>query len=72
MTLARNNAIADAVVVSGDEDLARVVADARTLGIGVSVIHIAADGGWAVSRSLRQGDDLVEQERSTCVPTSAR
>ncbi|NRQ32332.1 NYN domain-containing protein [Nonomuraea sp. NN258] len=61
MTLARNNAICDAVVVSGDEDLAQVVCDAQDLGIRVTVIHIAADGGWAVSRSLRQeGDDLVE------------
>ncbi|MEW1837064.1 NYN domain-containing protein [Nonomuraea angiospora] len=61
MTLARNNAICDAVVVSGDEDLAQVVCDAQDLGIRVSVIHIAAEGGWAVSRSLRQEcDDLVE------------
>ncbi|MGW4404952.1 NYN domain-containing protein [Nonomuraea sp. NPDC004702] len=61
MTLARNNAICDAVVVSGDEDLAQVVCDAQDLGIRVTVIHIAADGGWAVSRSLRQEcDDLVE------------
>ncbi|MFC5822384.1 NYN domain-containing protein [Nonomuraea insulae] len=61
MTLARNNAICDAVVVSGDEDLAQVVCDAQDLGVRVSVIHVAADGGWAVSRSLRQEcDDLVE------------
>ncbi|MEV0613761.1 NYN domain-containing protein [Nonomuraea sp. NPDC050404] len=61
MTLARNNAICDAVVVSGDEDLAQVVCDAQDLGVRVSVIHISADGGWAVSRSLRQEcDDLVE------------
>ncbi|NUS03899.1 MAG: NYN domain-containing protein, partial [Nonomuraea sp.] len=61
MTLARNNAICDAVVVSGDEDLAQVVCDAQDLGIRVTVIHIAADGSWAVSRSLRQEcDDLVE------------
>ncbi|PZG22670.1 NYN domain-containing protein [Nonomuraea aridisoli] len=61
MTLARNNAICDAVVVSGDEDLAQVVCDAQDLGIRVTVINIAAEGGWAVSRSLRQEcDDLVE------------
>ncbi|MFI7701921.1 NYN domain-containing protein [Nonomuraea sp. NPDC049480] len=61
MTLARNNAICDAVIVSGDEDLAQVVCDAQDLGVRVSVIHIAAEGGWAVSRSLRQEcDDLVE------------
>ncbi|HEX4816024.1 MAG TPA: NYN domain-containing protein [Nonomuraea sp.] len=61
MTLARNNAICDAVVVSGDEDLAQVVCDAQDLGIRVSVVHVAADGGWAVSRTLRQEcDDLIE------------
>ncbi|TDD52600.1 NYN domain-containing protein [Nonomuraea terrae] len=61
MTLARNNAICDAVVVSGDEDLAQVVCDAQDLGIRVTVINIAAEGSWAVSRSLRQEcDDLVE------------
>ncbi|MFJ2028278.1 NYN domain-containing protein [Streptosporangium sp. NPDC087985] len=61
MTLARNNAVCDAVVVSGDEDLAQVVCDAQDLGIRVTVVHITADGSWAVSRSLRQeGDDLIE------------
>ncbi|MFF5210058.1 NYN domain-containing protein [Streptosporangium sp. NPDC000396] len=61
MTLARNNAVCDAVVVSGDEDLAQVVCDAQDLGIRVTVVHIAADGSWAVSRSLRQEcDDLIE------------
>ncbi|GII01640.1 NYN domain-containing protein [Planobispora takensis] len=61
MTLARNNAICDAVVVSGDEDLAQVVCDAQDLGIRITVVHIGADGGWAVSRSLRQEcDDLIE------------
>ncbi|MFI6321503.1 NYN domain-containing protein [Nonomuraea sp. NPDC050556] len=61
MTLARNSAICDAVVVSGDEDLAQVVCDAQDLGIRVTVVHITADGSWAVSRSLRQeSDDLIE------------
>jgi uncharacterized LabA/DUF88 family protein len=64
MTLARNNAICDAVVVSGDEDLAQVVCDAQDLGIRVTVVHIAADASpasWAVSRTLRQeSDDLIE------------
>ncbi|GAA1268913.1 hypothetical protein Psi02_11090 [Planotetraspora silvatica] len=61
MTLARNNAVCDAVVVSGDEDLAQVVSDAQDLGIRVTVVHIAADGSWAVSRTLRQEcDDLIE------------
>ncbi|MFG3437925.1 NYN domain-containing protein [Nonomuraea sp. NPDC047897] len=61
MTLARNNAICDAVVVSGDEDLTQVVCDAQDLGIRVTVVHVATEGGWAVSRTLRQeGDDLIE------------
>ncbi|WP_433499132.1 NYN domain-containing protein [Sphaerimonospora sp. CA-214678] len=61
MTLARNNAICDAVVVSGDEDLAQVVSDAQDLGIRVTVMQIAADSAWAASRTLRQEcDDLIE------------
>ncbi|MER7500600.1 NYN domain-containing protein [Nonomuraea pusilla] len=61
MTLARNNAICDAVVVSGDEDLAQVVCDAQDLGIRVTVVNIASDDTWAASRTLRQEcDDLVE------------
>jgi uncharacterized LabA/DUF88 family protein len=61
MTLARNSAVCDAVVVSGDEDLAQVVCDAQDLGIRVTVVHISADGSWAVSRTLRQEcDDLIE------------
>ncbi|MEW9527538.1 NYN domain-containing protein [Microbispora sp. NPDC049125] len=61
MSLARNNAVCDAVVVSGDEDLAQVVGDAQDLGIRVTVMQIAADGGWSTSRALRQEcDDLIE------------
>jgi len=61
MTLARNGAICDAVVVSGDEDLAQVVCDAQDLGIRVTVVHVAADASWSVSRTLRQeSDDLIE------------
>ncbi|MDX6741959.1 NYN domain-containing protein [Actinocorallia sp. A-T 12471] len=61
MTLARNRAIADAVVVSGDEDLAAVLQDAQDLGIRVTVVHVAVDGNWTISRVLRQEcDDLIE------------
>jgi hypothetical protein len=61
MTLARNNAICDAVLVSGDEDLTQVVCDAQDLGVRLTVVHIAAEGSWATSRSLRQEcDDLIE------------
>ena len=61
MTLARNGALADAVVVSGDEDLAQVVGDAQDLGVRVTVVHVAVDGNWTISRVLRQEcDDLIE------------
>ncbi|WP_141579405.1 NYN domain-containing protein [Actinomadura sp. WMMA1423] len=61
MTLARNSALADAVVVSGDEDLAQVVADAQDLGVRVTIVHVAVDGNWTISRVLRQEcDDLIE------------
>ncbi|MQY04943.1 NYN domain-containing protein [Actinomadura macrotermitis] len=61
MTLARGGALADAVLVSGDEDLAQVVADAQDLGVRVTVVHVAADGNWTISRALRQEcDDLIE------------
>ncbi|ROO90530.1 uncharacterized LabA/DUF88 family protein [Actinocorallia herbida] len=61
MTLARNGAIADAVVVSGDEDLAAVLQDAQDLGIRVTVVHVAVEGNWTISRVLRQEcDDLIE------------
>lgn len=72
MTLARNGAVCDAVVVSGDEDLAQVVCDAQDLGVRVTVVHISADGSWAVSRTLRQEcDDLIEIGAASCGPTSA-
>jgi hypothetical protein len=61
MTLARNGALADAVVVSGDEDLTQVVVDAQDFGVRVTVVHITVDGNWTVSRALRhECDDLVE------------
>ena len=61
MTLARNGGVAAAVVVSGDEDLAQVIADAQDLGVRVTVVHVAVDGNWTISRVLRQEcDDLIE------------
>jgi hypothetical protein len=61
MTLARNGAIADAVLVSGDEDLAQVITDAQDLGVRVTVVHVAVEGNWTISRLLRQEcDDLIE------------
>ncbi|GAA4484720.1 hypothetical protein GCM10023191_008280 [Actinoallomurus oryzae] len=61
MTLARNGGVADAVVVSGDEDIAQVIADAQDHGVRVSVLHVAVDGNWTISRVLRhECDDLIE------------
>ena len=60
-TLARNNAISDAIVVSAEEDLAQVIADVQDLGMRVTLVHIAVDGNWTISRALRQeSDDILE------------
>ena len=60
-TLARNNAISDALVVSAEEDLAQVIADVQDLGMRVTLVHIAVDGNWTISRPLRQeSDDIIE------------
>ena len=60
-TLARNGAISDAIVVSGEEELAEVIAEVQDTGIRVTLVHITVDGNWTVSRLLRQEcDDLVE------------
>jgi hypothetical protein len=60
-TLARNNAISDALVVSAEEDLAQVIADVQDLGLRVTLVHISVDGNWTISRALRQeSDDILE------------
>jgi hypothetical protein len=60
-TLARNKAVSDAIVVSAEEDLAPVVAEVQDLGLRVTLLHIATDGEWTISRALRQEcDDMVE------------
>ena len=60
-TLARNKAVSDAMVVSAEEDLAQVIADVQDLGLRVTLLHIAVDGNWTISRTLRQEcDDIVE------------
>jgi uncharacterized LabA/DUF88 family protein len=60
-TLARNGAVADAVIASAKEDLAGVVAEVQDLGMRVILVHIAADGNWTISRPLRQEcDDIVD------------
>jgi NYN domain len=60
-TLARNNGISDALVISAEEDLAQVIADVQDLGMRVTLVHIAVDGNWTISRALRQeSDDIIE------------
>ena len=60
-TLARNGAISDAILVSGEEDLADVVAEVQDVGIRVILVHITVDGNWTISRPLRQEcDDILE------------
>jgi hypothetical protein len=60
-TLARNKAVSDVMVVSAEEDLAQVIADVQDMGMRVSLVHIAANGDWTISRALRQEcDDIVE------------
>ena len=60
-TLARNKAVSDAMVVSGEEDLAEVIADVQDMGMRVTLLHIATDGNSEIPRALRQEcDDIVE------------
>jgi hypothetical protein len=61
ITLARNGAICDAVIISAEEDLAQVVAEVQDLGVRVILLHVAVDGSWTIARPLRQEcDDVVE------------
>ena len=61
MTLARNKAVSDVMVVSAEEDLAQVIADVQDMGLRVTLLHIATDGSWTISRTLRQEcDDIAE------------
>lgn len=60
-TLARTGVLCDAVLVSGDEDMASVVADVQDMGVRVTVVHISVEGNWTISRALRREcDDLIE------------
>ncbi len=60
-TLARNHAVSDAVIVSAEEDLAQVVAEAQDLGVRVTVVDITMDGNRTIPAALRQeSDDIAE------------
>ena len=59
--LAANKAVTDAMVISAEEELAQVISDVQDLGMRVTLLHIAADGSWTISRALRQEcDDIAE------------
>ncbi|GII94665.1 NYN domain-containing protein [Sinosporangium siamense] len=61
LTLARNNAISDAVVVTADEDLAQVLCDAQDLGVRVTLLQIVGEGDHPVPLALRREcDELIE------------
>ncbi|MFI5297825.1 MAG: NYN domain-containing protein [Polyangiales bacterium] len=60
LTLARNRAIADAVLVSGDEDLRVGVAQAQELGVRVHLLGI--EPAWQTqSASLMQEADTIHE-----------
>jgi hypothetical protein len=68
-TLARNKAVSDVMVVSAEEDLAQVIADVQDMGMRVTLLHIAVDGTWTISRALRQEcDDIMEISASQLRP----
>ncbi len=59
--LARNRAVSDVIIVSGEEDLATVIAEVQDLGIRTVLLNISADDDWAGSRTLRQEcDDIID------------
>jgi hypothetical protein len=59
IALAKNGAITEAIVVSGDEDLTEVVSEVQGLGVRVLIGCITVDGSWTISRPLRQECDEV-------------
>jgi hypothetical protein len=61
VTLARNRAVSDAIIVSAEEDLAEIVAEVQDLGMRVVIVQITVDGNSTMSRPLRQEcDDIAE------------
>src|SRR5260221_517811 len=60
-TLARTQAVSDAVIVSAEDDLAEIIAEVQDLGMRVLIVHITVDGNWTISGPLREEcDDIVE------------
>ncbi len=61
LTLARNRAVSDAVIVSAREELGPVIADAQDHGARVLLMHLSSDLNRTAPRLLRQEcDDVVE------------
>ncbi|HEY2553182.1 MAG TPA: NYN domain-containing protein [Streptosporangiaceae bacterium] len=68
-TLARNGAVSDAVIVSAEEDLVQVVAEAQDLGVRVILLQVTSEGSWGAARLLRQeSDDIIEITRDQLGP----
>lgn len=64
--LARNHAISDAVLLSGDEDIRVGVQVAQTLGVRVHLIGIEPGRG-SQSKNLRQESDTIHEMNKACV-----
>jgi len=64
--LARNHAISDAVLLSGDEDIRVGVQVAQTLGVRVHLIGIEPGRG-SQSKNLRQESDTIHEMNRVCV-----
>jgi hypothetical protein len=61
IALARNRAISDVLIVTGDEYVTDTVAEAQDHGVRVAIANVTAAGRRTVGASLRQEcDDLVE------------
>ena len=65
MTLARERAISDAFLLSGDEDLREGVRAAQDMGVRVTLIGIVPrNGGWNQSRELvNEADEVAQLKR---------
>lgn len=64
--LARNHAISDALLLSGDEDIRVGVQVAQTLGVRVHLIGIEPGRG-SQSKNLRQESDTIHEMNKACV-----
>lgn len=64
--LARNHAISDAVLLSGDEDIRVGVQVAQTLGVRVHLVGIEPGRG-SQSKNLRQESDTIHEMNKACV-----